>query len=30
MYEKILNDTQSVTVWIYEIIKEICKENNNE
>lgn len=25
MYEKILKDTQSSTVWIYETIKEICK-----
>ncbi|MBU0631475.1 hypothetical protein KKA17_02410 [bacterium] len=24
-FEKILKDTQSSTVWIYEIIKEICK-----
>lgn len=30
MYEKILKDTQSTTVWVYEIIKQICKENNNE
>jgi len=25
-YRKILNDTQYSTVWIYETIKEICKE----
>lgn len=25
MYEKILKDTKSSTVWIYETIKEICK-----
>ena len=25
MYEKILKDTQSTTVWVYEIIKQICK-----
>lgn len=30
MYDKILKDTQSTTVWVYEIIKQICKENNNE
>ena len=30
MYEKILNDTQTTTVWVYEIIKQICKDNNNE
>ncbi|QEZ89315.1 hypothetical protein ACIB15232_1204 [Aliarcobacter cibarius] len=29
MYEKILKDTQTTTVWIYEIIKKICKDNNN-
>ena len=30
MYEKILNDTQTTTVWVYEIIKQICKDSNNE
>ena len=25
MYEKILKDTQSTTVWVYETIKQICK-----
>lgn len=30
MYEKILKDTQSTTVWVYEIIKIICKDNNHE
>lgn len=25
MYEKILKDTKSSTVWIYETIKEVCK-----
>ena len=25
MYHKILKDTKTTTVWIYEIIKEICK-----
>lgn len=30
MYEKILKDTQSTTVWVYEIIKQICKDNNHE
>lgn len=30
MYEKILKDTQTTTVWVYEIIKQICKDNNNE
>ncbi len=29
MYEKILKDTQTTTVWIYEIIKKICKDSNN-
>lgn len=29
MYEKILNDTQSTTVWVYETIKLICKEDRN-
>src|SRR5574344_1947698 len=29
MYEKILKDTQTTTVWKYEIIKKICKDNNN-
>ena len=27
MYSKILKDTQSSTVWIYEAIKQICREN---
>lgn len=27
MYDKILKDTQSTTVWVYEIIKQICKKN---
>jgi hypothetical protein len=26
-FNRILKDTQSSTVWIYEIIKEICKED---
>jgi len=26
MYVKILKDTQSSTVWIYEVIKQICRE----
>ena len=26
MYAKILKDTQSSTVWIYEAIKQICRE----
>ena len=30
MHEKILNDTQSTTVWVYEIIKQICKGNSHE
>jgi len=30
MHEKILKDTQSTTVWVYEIIKQICKDNNHE
>lgn len=30
MYEKILKDTQSTTVWVYEIIKQICKGNSHE
>ena len=30
MYEKILKDTQTTTVWVYEIIKQICKDSNNE
>ena len=29
-YKKILNDTQSATVWIYETIKIICKDETNE
>ena len=27
MYAKILKDTQSSTVWIYEAIKQICRES---
>ena len=27
MYTKILKDTQSSTVWIYEAIKQICRED---
>lgn len=27
MFNKILNDTSSATVWIYEAIKQICREN---
>ena len=27
MYTKVLKDTQSSTVWIYEAIKQICREN---
>jgi hypothetical protein len=27
MYNKILKDTQSSTTWIYEPIKQICREN---
>ncbi len=27
MYAKVLKDTQSSTVWIYEAIKQICREN---
>ncbi|MDD3505407.1 MAG: DUF6088 family protein [Sulfurimonas sp.] len=30
LYEKILKDTQSTTVWVYEIIKQICKGNSHE
>ena len=30
MYEKILKDTQSTTVWVYEIIKQICKGGSHE
>ena len=30
MYEKILKDTQITNVWVYEIIKQICKDNNDE
>lgn len=26
MYKKILKDTQNTTSWIYEVIKEICKD----
>ena len=29
-FQKILHDTKSSTVWIYETIKEICKEDINE
>lgn len=29
-YKKILNDTKSSTVWVYEIIKKICEENVDE
>ena len=27
MYNKILKDTQTSTIWIYEAIKQICREN---
>ena len=27
MYNKILKDTQSSTIWIYETIKQVCREN---
>lgn len=27
MYNKILKDTQSSTIWIFETIKQICREN---
>ena len=30
MVEKILKDTQSTTVWVYEIIKQVCKDNRYE
>ena len=30
IYEKILKDTQSTTVWVYEIIKQICKGDSHE
>ena len=30
MYEKILKDTQSTTVWVYEIIKQVCKGGSHE
>lgn len=30
MYEKILKDTQSTTGWVYETIKQICKEDIDE
>ena len=30
MHEKILKDTQSTTVWVYEIIKQICKGGSHE
>ncbi len=30
MYEKILKDTQSTTVWVYETIKQICKGGSHE
>jgi len=29
MCKKILKDTKTVTVWVYEIIKRICKGNND-
>ena len=29
-FQKILNDTQSSTVWIYETIKKICKVDTDE
>ena len=29
-YTKILNDTRTTTVWIYETIKKICEVNINE
>ena len=29
-YQKILKDTKSSTVWIYETIKKICKADTNE
>jgi len=29
-FQKILTDTKSSTVWIYETIKKICKEDENE
>lgn len=29
-FSKILNDTKSSTVWIYETIKKICKVHDNE
>jgi len=29
-FQKILNDTSSATVWIYEIIKQICKADIDE
>lgn len=29
-FDRILKDTQSSTVWIYEAIKSICKGDNNE
>lgn len=30
MYTKILKDSQTSTAWIYEYIKEICKEEGNK
>ncbi|MGI6723597.1 MAG: DUF6088 family protein [Arcobacteraceae bacterium] len=30
MVEKILKDTQSTTVWVYETIKQICKGDSHE
>ena len=30
MHERILKDTQSTTVWVYEIIKQICKGDSHE
>ena len=29
-YKKILTDTKTTTVWIYETIKEICKEQDEQ
>jgi len=29
-FSKILSDTKSSTVWIYETIKKICKAEENE
>jgi hypothetical protein len=30
LYEKILIDTQGTTIWVYEIIKQICKDSGHE